>query len=319
MLSDLVSTFTRMVPYRFSGEIVPCPLCGATDHEVVGRRDRYGHRLRTVLCRTCGLVFTNPMPTEAEVALYYRRSYREHYHNAATPRKKTLLRGIKGARSRYAYLAPILREGARVLDVGAGAGEFVVHLRSKGVDAIGIEPNEGFAQYVQSQYGVPIINSGWEDADIAEASADVVTAHHVLDHFRDPLAALRRFSSWLKPNGCLYASVRDVHMAERTPYARFHFAHLYNFNHASLLMMALRAGLAVEPRFGGDSTTLVFRKLAAPPAQWLVFPENYALLSRFFREHTNAKYFLTLTCYTRWVRRMSRLGGNMLTAPFARL
>ena len=108
-------------------------------------------------------------------------------------------------------------------------------------------------------------------------------------------------------------------MAERTPYARFHFAHLCNFSHASLVMVALRAGLAVEPRFGGDSTTLIFRKLAAPPAQWLVFPDNYALLSRFFREHTNAKYFLTLIAYTRWVRRMKRLGSNMLMAPFVRL
>jgi SAM-dependent methyltransferase len=211
------------------------------------------------------------MPTEAEVALYYRRSYRQHYHNAAAPRKKALLRGIRGARSRYAHLAPILSKGSRVIDVGSGAGEFVAHLRSKAVDAIGIEPNEGFAQYVQREYGAPIINSDWEHTDIPEASVDVITAHHVLDHFRDPMAALRRFSSWLKPDGYLYVSVRDVHMPERTPYARFHFAHLYNFNHASLVMMALRAGLAVEPRFGNSSTTLIFRKLAAPPAQWLVF------------------------------------------------
>jgi SAM-dependent methyltransferase len=319
MLGDLVSTFTRMVPYRFSGETVACALCGGTDHEVIGRRDRYGHRLKTVLCRRCGLIFTNPRPTEAEIAHYYRRSYRQHYHHAATPRKKRLLRGVRGARSRYAYLAPILGEGSRAVDVGSGAGEFVAHLCSKGVDAVGIEPNEGYAQYAQRRYGVQIINSGWEDADIAEASVDIVTVHHVLDHFRDPLAALRRFSSWLKPEGCLYVSVRDVHMLERTPYARFHFAHLHNFNHASLVMMALRANLAIEPRFGCDSTALVFRKLVAPPDQWMIFPNNYALLSRFFREHTNVKYFLTLTCYTRWVRRMVRLSSNLVTAPFVRL
>jgi hypothetical protein len=107
MLGGLVSTFTRMAPYRFTGETVPCLLCAGLDHKVVGTRDRYGHRLRTVLCRACGLVFTNPMPTEAE--LYYRRSYRQHYHNAATPRKKAVLRGIKGARSQ----GRVRRHGSR--------------------------------------------------------------------------------------------------------------------------------------------------------------------------------------------------------------
>jgi SAM-dependent methyltransferase len=316
MLADLASLFARMVPYRFIGERVPCPLCGGTRLEQIGTRDRYFHALATDLCLDCGLVFTNPMPSEAEVELYYRRHYRAHYHNSWTPRAKAIVRAVKGARQREALLAPLLAGPCRVVDVGAASGEFVHRLQQRGIDALGIEPNEGFADYARRRHSANIMICGWQQAEVAPESVDLVTAHHVLEHFRDPLAALARFRSWLKPDGRLYVSVPDVHNPSRTPYARFHFAHLYNFDHESLVMAALKTGLAVEPRGDFGATTLIFRKLPEPPAHWLVFPDNGRRLQRFFRDHTNCRYFLSATPYRRWLRRVSRLGWGMVTARF---
>ena len=316
MLSELISTFTRMALIRFVGEIVPCELCGGTDHEIVGRRDRYGHRLQTVLCRGCGLVFTNPMPTQAEVDRYYADDYRKTYHNAYEPRKKAIRKALKGARHRFSSLAPLLRPGSVVLDVGASGGEFVHEAQSQGCVASGIEPNRGFAAFAQRHYGVPIQIGGWEEAKIEPESVDVITANHVVEHFRHPLAALRRFHGWLKPGGHFFISVPEVESPQRTPYGRFHFAHLYNFNHASLEMMALRAGFGIDRNFDARSTTLILRKLPEPAADWLRHPDNYANLSRYFREHTNRHYFLSATPYRRWFQRMWRLGSNMVAATF---
>ncbi|HUK11188.1 MAG TPA: class I SAM-dependent methyltransferase [Stellaceae bacterium] len=317
MLADLSSIFTRMAPYSFTGEQVSCALCGGDGHEIVGKRDRYGHRLTTVLCRGCGLVFTNPMPTQDEIDLYYRRHYRRHYHNAGAPRKKALRRAADGARARRALLYRMLVPDCRVLDVGSAEGAFVGLLHREAIDAVGIEPNEGFADAARRRFGARFITTGWEHADFAAESFDLITAHHVLEHFRDPIGALSRFRSWLKPDGRLYISVPDSPNPMRTPYARFHFAHLYNFNHQSLVMAARKAGFEIEPSFAVHSTTLLFRKLALPPTDWLLFPDNYSTLTRFFREHTNLKYFLSSRPYGRWVRRMARLGRGMIEAQFA--
>ena len=56
-----------------------CNLCGAGNDVVVGARDRDGHPLRTVLCRTCGLVWTNPRPSAADMDAYYETDYRADY------------------------------------------------------------------------------------------------------------------------------------------------------------------------------------------------------------------------------------------------
>ena len=301
-----------MAPYRFTGELRACELCGGTDHEVVGRRDRYGNRLRTVLCRGCGLVFTNPMPTDYEVDTFYRRDYRKHYHNAHEPTRKAIYKAMGGADGRYRSLKRFLPSDGRVIDVGASSGEFVSALRRAGLDAVGVEPNAAYVAYARAHYGVTILEGGWQDVDIAPGSADFVTSSHVVEHFRHPLAAMRRMRSWLKPGGLMQISVPNVENPERTPYGRFHFAHLHNFNHASLVMMAARAGFELASPADARSTDLVFGPAAENPEAARLFPDNYARMSCFFATHTNRRHFLSARPYRRWLRRMARLGGVLV-------
>ncbi len=311
---EFASVFSRMVPYRFRGEMRACELCGGTDHEVVGWRDRYFSPLRTVLCRRCGLVFTNPMPTEDEVDAFYRLHYRKHYHNAYEPTAKAIYKASRGAEGRFRALLPHLPPGGRVVDVGASSGDFVNILRREGFDAVGVEPNAAFVAYARAHYGVTMLEGGWQDVEIAPGSVDVVTTHHAVEHFRHPLAALRRMRSWLKPGGLLQVAVPNVENPERTPYGRFHFAHLHNFNHATLVMMAARAGFDLAVPADDRETGLVFRLAAEDEAPERLFPGNYARLSRYFATHTNRRYFLSGKPYRRWVRRMARLGSVLVKA-----
>ena len=313
MFDDIVSTFTRLRPVSFTGEVVPCNLCGSAEHDIVGRRDRYGNRLVNVLCKTCGLVFVNPMPTEDEVAGFYHKEYRKSYHNAYTPRKKAIMRATKGAFLRHVHITPVLKAGDRVLDVGAGGGEFVHYMCEKGFDAHGIEPNEGFADYARRTYGVPILMAMWETADVEDESFDVITSNHVVEHFCDPYAALRRFHSWLAPGGRLFLSVPSIANPNRTPYGRFHFGHLYNFTYETLAMLARRAGFTQSEATPERSTALIFDK-AEPTEEWQLFPGHYAEMRAFFDTYTNRRHFFSPTPYFRWIQRMKRLGGDMIKA-----
>ena len=119
-------------------EVVPCNLCGAGDYEVVARKDRDGQALQTVLCRRCGLVWTNPRPSAADIDRYYQAEYRSDYAGASTPARRKILRGMLGARDRLNMLRPLLHPGAALVDVGCGAGELVYLARREGIAATGL-------------------------------------------------------------------------------------------------------------------------------------------------------------------------------------
>lgn len=46
---------------------LPCNLCGGRDAVIASRLDRDGKPLQTVICRSCGLVWTDPSPNSAAV------------------------------------------------------------------------------------------------------------------------------------------------------------------------------------------------------------------------------------------------------------
>ena len=102
---------------------IPCNLCGATDVDVIGERDRDGRPLRTTICRACGLVWSNPRPSEADVRRYYSHEYRLDYKGRSTPSLRHIARSGRGALNRYKTLAPYLKAGDRILDAGAGVRE----------------------------------------------------------------------------------------------------------------------------------------------------------------------------------------------------
>lgn len=113
-------------------------------------------------------------------------------------------------RARLRRLGPRPREGAVLLDVGAGRGRFVVTARATGWDARGLEPSARGVDAAAAVYGVTLRRAGIEDAEIAPGSVDAITLWHVLEHLDDPAAALRRVHGWLKPGGVLLVGVPNL-------------------------------------------------------------------------------------------------------------
>ena len=301
--------------YSFEGSIVPCALCGSRDHVVVGKRDRWLHPLVTVCCTSCGLVFANPMPTDGEVETYYQRDYRRHVSGLDEPDKRYLMRARKGCLERFNQIRPDMPPSGRWVDVGAAGGEFLRLVRDAGYEALGIEPSPSYAAFACREYGIEVMTCGWRDAAIADGSVDIVTIHHVLEHLREPIAALETFHRWLRPGGILYVSVPNIYRPHRSPMSRFHFAHLYNFWPKTLIMAGLKAGF--EPLHGRDAenTTVIFRRVEPKPEDWFCFPESADELRDHFAQHTNLRYLLSAQPHTRLARRLYRSIRDRLATP----
>lgn len=255
--------------YPYTGEYVSCNLCGSRETTLICNKDRRWKPLRTVACTDCGLMRTDPMPTDEELERYYRLEYRFDYQLAGRrPPRFHLVRSMRDANERAARLGTHLRPGARVLDVGCGTGEFLKVARDRGCDVLGIEPGSAYAQFARSEHGLNVINAPWQEARLPEADFDVVTCNQVIEHLRDPMAAIAALARWLRPDGVAFIAVPDMRPNARPSFERFHFAHIHGFTPETLDAAMRSRGLVPDDGRPLSTTSVIFRKVAgAAPAQ----------------------------------------------------
>jgi 2-polyprenyl-3-methyl-5-hydroxy-6-metoxy-1,4-benzoquinol methylase len=154
-------------------------------------------------CSECGTAITEG---ETGAELYESGAYRP-----GTPRLHRLVSPLLSLfdRQRLAMLRPLVPPPARLLDVGAGRGRFVLAAQAAGYDASGIEPSLRGTQAAAAA-GAPVRRVTLQDAAVEPGSLDAVTLWHVLEHLDDPGAALERIAGWLAPGGALLVGVPNL-------------------------------------------------------------------------------------------------------------
>ena len=96
-----------------------------------------------------------------------------------------------------------LRPGVRVVEVGPGTGLVTRGLLAAGAEVVAIEPDPSLARHLVNRFqsdGLSVINASFEEANLADASADLLvaaTAFHWVDQARG-MAVIRRV---LRPGG----------------------------------------------------------------------------------------------------------------------
>jgi len=288
---------------------VPCNLCGGQEVSTLSNRSRSGKSLRTVICRSCGLVWSDPRPHDARH--FYEEDYRVSYKNTYKPKPKHVLRAGHVALSRFEKIDRLLSSRKSVLDVGTGGGEFAYLLQSLGHRVSGIEPNKGYADYSIQEYGLAVQVGFVQDATFHPESFDLITIWHVLEHTEDPGAVLALLRAWLKPGGILVVEVPNVEATCQAPHSTFHEAHLYNFNLMSLRRLAKKHRLHEAWHLisrDGANITMFFRR-EDPPIETscdTVIPGNYEWVAGIVCGHSNWKRHLTPTPYVRAWQRICR-------------
>jgi len=289
---------------------IACNLCGNETAERIGSTDRDGEPLRTVLCQTCGLVWTDPRPDSNQTRKFYAEEYRLQYKSTYVPKRKHVYRETLRAIARYQAIEPQMKPGIQMLDVGSGGGFFPYVARQQGIKAQGIEPNEGFAKYAGETFDVPTTNAFFQDVELSEESFDLITLNHVLEHVEDPCATLGQLHTWLKYDGYLVVEVPNIEATYHSPQNRFHVGHLYNFNPVNLEYLGVKAGLAVHASklvTGEDHIHVTFKKqtLRVFQSDDTTLSGNYQRVSKILKRHTTLQHYTSIVPYTRFSTRPS--------------
>ena len=100
--------------------------------------------------------------------------------------------------------------GGRLLEVGANVGLFLDTARAAGWSARGIEPSRWAVETGRERFGVELAQKPLEALDDPPGSADAIVLLDVLEHFVDPLEALRQLRPLLDDEGLLTLSTINL-------------------------------------------------------------------------------------------------------------
>ena len=118
------------------------------------------------------------------------------------------------AENSAAYLLPHLQPGLDLLDVGCGPGTLTVDLATRvapGGEVLGIDVADVVAAAEQEARAKGVDNVRFAEGDfralgLEPGSFDVVHAHQVLQHLREPVGALEEMARLARPDGGLVAA-----------------------------------------------------------------------------------------------------------------
>ncbi|MFA5117980.1 MAG: class I SAM-dependent methyltransferase [Candidatus Omnitrophota bacterium] len=237
----LISEFNRKVRNgEITFESVVC-LCGCHSFDLISRVDRYGMLQDTVLCCECGMVLSNPRMTGAEYANFYssdlyRTCYDGENYLSDYESRYTLKHGghILEAVSR---VLPV-NSATSVLEIGAGGGWNLLPFMEQGASVLGIDYSPSLVA-LGKQHKIPMQQG---TLDSVTGKYDVIVLNHVLEHFLDPLGALKKIHGFCKPAGIVYISVPNI---LNFTIGQLQNAHTYYFTPYTLVRYCAQAGLGL--------------------------------------------------------------------------
>ena len=297
-----------------------CRLCGHNAFALMSQVDRRGQSLDTVACRNCGLISHREIPSDQQLADYYARQYREDYHGEFTPSAHRVVREWRRGGALVDLLRGHLQAGDRVLEVGAGIGCTVKQFELAGFEASGIEPGDGFRGFSQEKLQAAVRPGVWQQL-MPDQAHDLVLLVHVMEHFNDPVKALRRIRQSIRPNGLLYIEVPNFGAPHAAPGRQFHYAHIYNFTATTLKAACRTAGFTIVQRLGDDGDKDLRLLARARGAGRLdVDPDGYRqsvdALQRYNKWTYHLRWnYLASRCRTVWAHRRGSLGRSPRNWP----
>lgn len=221
-----------------------CPVCAASESsDVVAFPE-----LLFVRCTGCGLIYKREqVPSLGE-------GYTENYFrtNRAGYLKRWDHRVSKCQRQILACLeyAPHART---LLDIGCSAGYVLEAARRLGLEPTGLDLS-AFTVNLCRERGYTAVQGSLTEMPVPEASFDIVTLKHTLEHVEDPMRGLREIHRVLRPGGVAFVIVPDAAYYKLTvmpkrgrsfrPDRRGWQHHVY-FYEQNLADAATRAGFSV--------------------------------------------------------------------------
>lgn len=198
--------------------------------------------------QTLDLLATHPQPAPENLGKYYESDdYISH-----TDGKRSLFERLYHLVKQYALqqkcrlLSEFQSHKGRLLDIGAGTGDFLAAATAQGWTGIGVEPSDKARKIAASKQ----LDLKIDTPDLESGSFDAITMWHVLEHVPDPEAQAAELKRLLKDDGVLVIAVPNFKSYDAQRYGTFWAAydvprHLWHFSQTAIRMIFERQDMEV--------------------------------------------------------------------------
>lgn len=178
---------------------------------------------------------THPIPENLE-QYYQSEDYISHTDSKRSLFEKIyqLVKQHTLSQKHQLILSYTQRKG-KLLDIGAGTGDFLAFVKTKNWEVMGIEPSQKAKQLAQKK-GVPFVENSQE---LSDNSYDVITMWHVLEHVRDLEKQLTELKRICKPGGYIIIAVPNFKSYDANIYKEYWAAydvprHIWHFSKTAI-------------------------------------------------------------------------------------
>ena len=230
-----------------------CPLCGIGTDLVLTNYLRRG-KGTVFYCKSCDHGFLIP-DERVDTKEYYSAKYRQEYSHRAAG-LATNAREIFDIYSKYQghrleLISQYLFPTAKVLEVGASAGQFLASIKNQVAQVDGVELDEACCEFMRNELNIRADSEFLRTSMFCDEKYDVVCAFQVMEHVESPVDFLIDLRLSMKKDGVAFVEVPNLHdpllsvwnvNSYKTFY--YHSAHLHYFSESSLKKAAIGAGFS---------------------------------------------------------------------------
>jgi len=188
-----------------------CPICNSSYTELdiegissVYDRTRYYSINR---CRDCGVRYTSPIPSEADLREIYEHTYAYELHDLVSAERKIRARKLMALTETY------LRDKKMIIEIGTGAGILLSEIKnSYECLVLGCEISQDATDKANRTLGKNLVVCKDATSFLTETESrpNVVILSHTLEHFKDPKEILGLIHRSLVEGGTVIIVVPNV-------------------------------------------------------------------------------------------------------------
>ena len=195
------------------------------------------------------MLITHPQPSLENLGKYYEsEDYISHTDNKRSLFEKAyhFVKGI-ALKNKLNLINSQQSKKGRILDIGAGTGDFLMVAKNDGWQTVGIEPSDR-AKGIAKNKGISFVEN---TSALENHSFDVITMWHVLEHVPDLEFQIKELKRLLKPDGTLIVAVPNFKSFDAKYYETFWAAydvpiHFWHFSKKAIQLLFAKENMKLE-------------------------------------------------------------------------
>lgn len=195
------------------------------------------------------MLITFPKPNETDLHKYYESDDYISHTDGKNSLFEKLYQYIKkiALKNKINLLNELHPSKGKLLDIGAGTGDFLAYAKIDGWDITGIEPSEKAKAIARKKD----VNFAESTEVLKEHSFDVITMWHVLEHVPNLEKQIKELKRLLKSDGTIIIAVPNFRSFDAKYYRRFWAGfdvprHLWHFSKKAIKQLFLKEKMKVE-------------------------------------------------------------------------